>query len=250
MSTRSTTGHKPACAHSATPPDAVSCPPPEALLALCSGHARLPADFSLLLHLSRCPACQSALSFVAAATGPLASCAETAPSAEVEPPPLEEADAGDPLLQAILQRFSPFAAAVFSGFAVPAAWSAGLSAGGSAFPGFGSLSGLGAALSAAALAKFALHFRANLSDSSPSYWIATLCIDPDDATRLAISISLPARHAPPPDGTFVLCGLSVPVAAGHATLSLADFRDNLSAGGVSFALPDSSPVSGTLSLSS
>lgn len=66
MMTFSTTGPKPACATSATPADAASCPDPEALLSLCSGRELSPSSLPLLLHLVRCRACQAALAFTAA----------------------------------------------------------------------------------------------------------------------------------------------------------------------------------------
>ena len=82
MMTFSTTGPKPACATSATPADAGSCPDPEALLSLCSGRELSPSSLPVLLHLVRCRACQAALAFTAASAA--------LPSVLQEPPTKEK----------------------------------------------------------------------------------------------------------------------------------------------------------------
>lgn len=250
MSTKSTTAPKPACAPSATPPDAASCPDPGTILSLFSGRTLSSGDFPLLLHLSRCRSCQAALAFTAAAT---AHFAETAPVAAPLAAAAEESD-GEPTsdslawdgFRAALSRLAPFAAATLSRLATPAALVAGTSSG-VHFPRvFGFLPGLASTVFPSG---FSLRFRANGPDTSATHWTAVLRLDRADIANLAVAIELPNRPGVRVDGTFTLCGISVPVADGHAALPLEEFRLSHAVGGVSFAPAGSAPVPGTIILS-
>lgn len=85
-----------------------------------------------------------------------------------------------------------------------------------------------------------LHFRSSGSAVTHGAWKADVRIPISGEGSASVRLRAPRLAS----GTFTFCGVSVPVENGRAEIPLAALRASLSRGGVSFALPGSSPVPG------
>lgn len=85
-----------------------------------------------------------------------------------------------------------------------------------------------------------LHFRSSGSSAVPGAWKADIRIPVSGKGAAIVRIRQPRRAS----GTFMFCGLTVPIREGRGEIPLDRLRASLSRGGVSFALPSSSPVPG------
>ena len=85
-----------------------------------------------------------------------------------------------------------------------------------------------------------LHFRSSGSSATPGAWKADVRIPVSGEGSATVRIRAPRLAS----GTFSFCGVSVPVRKGRGEIPLSALRASLSRGGVSFALPGSSPVPG------